>query len=83
MPENNVNNEAIENTNANLEVIDIPESPEKDDKGDIIVGVAGAVVCLLAVPTVIRAGKWIWGKVSGFIASRKNDDDEEFEEDEQ
>lgn len=87
MPENNVNNENNVVTTepvASAEPVAM-DIPEKDDKGDIIVGIIGAGVCLLAVPTVIRGVKWVWGKVSGFLSKRKEKDegfDEEFESEE-
>ena len=82
MPENNENNvvmEPVATEPVAPEKIDIPES---SDKGDIIVGIIGAGVCLLAVPTVIRGAKWIFKKASGFFAKRKEADEgfnEEFD----
>ena len=83
MPENNEMNVNVTEENTTPEVL--PEyaplaTADANSKQDLVIGIAGAAVILLAIPTVVRGVKWVVNKVKDVAAKKKAEPETESEQ---
>ena len=71
--EENTMNVTVTNNEAMAPVLptEVSVPAISDDKSSLIFGIAGAAVCLLAVPTVVKGVKWTVTKVKGLFKSKE------------